>query len=413
MISVRKLRRKNLLKVSVDVGGVEYIRRDELEVIRLIGEGGFATVFEVFHKQSSLKRSDPANGNGHPHPPSHYAMKVVRQGLQDDKYLQRKSANDLVNEAKVLALLNHPNIVKLRALPRTFGGKFAIQNEFFLVLDLLTDTLSQRIQRWKIEDHDRQQLLPWKVDYAYQMAAALQYLHSKHILFRDLKPENVGFKDQHTVQLFDFGLARQLRQGGGKLKTLLSFNSETTVSSYDTILLQEETFKMTRCGTQRYSSPEAVLCGRVCLKSDSYAFGLVFWEMLMEMKPFHYMTPSVHKILVCERGERPPIDQNNLPCAIGEILKECWEEDICDRLSMTQVFDRLHVFLESTVIIGRPNSRFKCRVPVDLRITRAEGLGGLNCGHEIGIEVAPIWLPAYFHFDGGDHIVLKQLNNRY
>jgi serine/threonine protein kinase len=386
----------------MEKGGIECIRRDELKVIRLIGEGGFATVFEVSHEQLSSKESEPANGGRQPYPKPHYAMKVVRQGLQDDKYLQRKSADDLVNEAKILSMLNHSNIVKLRALPRTFGGKLEIQNGYFLLLDLLTDTLSERIQRWKAEENEQLLLFPWKIDYAFQMASALQYLHSNHILFRDLKPENVGFKNQHSVQLFDFGLARQLCQSGEKLKTLLSFDSGTPVSSCDTVSSQEETFKMTRCGTQRYSSPEAVLCGRYCLKSDCYSFGLVFWEMLMEMKPFHLIRPAVHKILVCERGERPPTDQNKLPCAIVGILTQCWEEDIRDRLSMTEVCDRLQVLLESTtVMIGTPNSRFKCRVPVELGIT-ADGTGGRSFGNEMGIEVAPMWPPVCFEFDGGD-----------
>ena len=381
--SLRKLLRKKRLNCFEDVDGIESFRNDEFKVVRLIGEGGFASVFEIVHQQSSSTESDSAKSIVQPR---HFAMKIVRYDRLDNKRLHKVAASDLINETKILSLLNHPNIVRLRAIPRHS------HDSHFLVLDLLRDTLSERIQRWHAESHEQHQIFPWKMDYAYQMALALEYLHSKHIIFRDLKPENVGFKDQHTVQLFDFGLARQL-------KTLSSCESETSVSSCDTSY-QEKTFRLTRCGTLRYSAPEIVISGLYCLKSDCYSFGLVFWEMLTEVKPFHYMSPSVHKILVCQRGERPPIYNYNFPWDVKELLTQCWEGRICDRLSIAQVCDRLLALLENSAMIVVPGARFKSKFRVDWESTTESG-GDLFSGKEVGIEVEPIWMPEYLQKESG------------
>lgn len=168
----------------------------------------------------------------------------------------------------------------------------------------------------------------------------------------------------------------------------MSFDSET---SADSIESHEETFKMTICGTQRYMPREALLNGRYCLKSDVYSFGLMFWEMLTGQKPFHYMTPSIHKLLVCMKGERPPVARYDFPIAIQEILRRSWANQISDRLAMTQVWDRLHLLLER--MSNSQKNQFRTRVLLDLGRRSDSVREDHYCSSETGIEVAPAWLP--------------------
>jgi serine/threonine protein kinase len=133
-----------------------------------------------------------------------------------------------------LHALNHPHIVKLHGV--TAGSvetNVASGNEcgFFIVVDRLVDTLEERLEKWRIaNDHNenkgaanrllrpsdykqkkRAELLE-RVQIALAIADAMQYLHdSVGIVFRDLKPDNIGFDEKGILKLFDFGLAKELK----------------------------------------------------------------------------------------------------------------------------------------------------------------------------------------------------------
>jgi len=305
---------------------------------QLLGEGGFAQVFEVTRHPLSLFRIE-AKENKYVHGKiklfscPRFAVKVVRQELLHHQDRFRKAADDLVNEARILSMLDHPNIIKLRALSSHSVRPLASENrydEFFLVTDRLRETLATRIDRWKNERTLTQSLLTTqKLSYALQLAQALQYLHSRNILMRDVKPDNIGFINDHTLQLFDFGLSRQL--------STLKENCK------------EGGYQITICGTLRYLPKEVLVDGRHTLKFDVYSFAMVFWEMLTHEKPFHYMTPAVHRILVCERGERPPLGKYGFPQHIRNLLNLAWADRVEDRLSINQVCDQLHWILQTKV----------------------------------------------------------------
>ena len=127
----------------------------------------------------------------------------------------------------ILSTISHPHIITLRAI----GSKEDMLNpNFFFVIDRLTDTLDTRILKWKAttksannrmnkllrKDTSRQklnELMETKLSYAYDLMGAIEYLHNTtNIVFRNLKPENVGFNIRDDIVLFGFGLAREVHE---------------------------------------------------------------------------------------------------------------------------------------------------------------------------------------------------------
>lgn len=127
------------------------------------------------------------------------AMKCLRPQIRSDIDQFTIGAEDLVHETAILANLSHPNIIKLHG--RSSGNltdSFKTNDGYFILLDKLNETLLDRIVTWKkdpkcitIKGPNLEQ-----IQVAQSIAKAMGYLHSKKIIFRDLKPDNVGFDSQ-------------------------------------------------------------------------------------------------------------------------------------------------------------------------------------------------------------------------
>ena len=284
-------------------------KKCEVKLGRLLGSGEFSDVFEIksFSPDASMdtcsskaetetRQLMKACEQYRDSKKARYAMKQLRSELSTcDPHTYSKYASDIVIEAELLSYLQHPNIIKVRGV--TMQGPAGLidgPKGYFLIIDKLDETLDSRIKSWKkrslkkkssfellqgsmtsvmnkkktVEDiyEYEPSLLPQQLDIALQIAAAMRYLHEKRIIFRDLKPENLGFDVRGDIKLFDFGLAKVM---------------PSRIDPY------VDAYKMSIAGTPRYMSAE-VLSGEAGynLKADVYTYGIVLWELLSLEKPF-------------------------------------------------------------------------------------------------------------------------------
>lgn len=146
---------------------------------------------------------------------------VLKQVLPNslDNFGYLKGLVDLSLEAKFLASLDHPNIIAL-------CGMSSKGPSHFIIIERLQETLTSRLKTWVTIDRQCKgitgaftgskrkviELYDDRIRVALDMARALSYLHEKNIIFRDLKPDNCGFDINDQFKLFDFGLAKELKQ---------------------------------------------------------------------------------------------------------------------------------------------------------------------------------------------------------
>lgn len=213
------------------------------EVTALIGKGGMGEVYRA--TDTNLKRA--------------VAIKVLPGSVAED----RERLARFQREAEVLASLNHPNIAAIYGLERTDGVTA-------LVMELVEGpTLAERIARGPIPVDEA---LP----IARQIAEALEAAHEHAVIHRDLKPANIKVRDDGTVKVLDFGLAKALEP--------MSVGMEATASP--TITSPAMTQRGVILGTAAYMSPEQARGKPVDKRADIWAFGCVLYEMLTGRRAF-------------------------------------------------------------------------------------------------------------------------------
>lgn len=138
-------------------------------------------------------------------------------------------------------------------------------------------------------------------------------------MYRDLKPDNIGFDVRGDVKIFDFGLSRQL----------------------PTEKDEDGTYKMTGdTGSMRYMAPEIFLFQPYNETVDVYAFGILLYQICSLEMPFPGFTKKMFEKLVTKGGQRPKCDPKWSP-RIQTLLQQCWNVDIAKRPAMRQVWETL------------------------------------------------------------------------
>ena len=205
------------------------------QVTAKIGEGGMGEVWQA--RDTKLDRD--------------VALKVLPEAFTSDPDRLAR----FEREAKVLASLNHPNIGSIYGLEEAEGVRA-------LVLELVEGpTLADRIKQGPIPIDEA---LP----IAKQIAEALEAAHERGVIHRDLKPANVKVREDGTVKVLDFGLAKALEGDAG------SDPSESPT------LTAAATRAGVIMGTAAYMSPEQAKGKTADRRADIWAFGCVLYEML-------------------------------------------------------------------------------------------------------------------------------------
>ena len=258
------------------------------DVTVLIGEGGMGQVYQA--TDTKLNRQ--------------VALKILlpEAFASDPDRLAR-----FQREAQVLASLNHPNIAQIHGLEESEGTRA-------LVLELVEGpTLADRIAKGLIPVDEA---LP----IAKQIAEALEAAHEAGVIHRDLKPANIKVKDDGTVKVLDFGLAKALD------------STPTGDPSESPTLTAAATQMGVIMGTAAYMSPEQAAGKPVDKRGDVWSFGVVLFEMLTGQRMFTGETVS--HVLGAVLQVEPKWDALPAPTPqpLRKLLRRCLQKDRKRRL---------------------------------------------------------------------------------
>ncbi len=250
------------------------------EILKLLGMGGMGAVYKA--RDTEVDRI--------------VGLKVIRPDLAGNPAILARFKQELVLARQV----THKNIIRIYDLNEADGVKF-ITMEFVEGEDLRT-----------ILTRERKLAPPEAADIMLQSCAGLQAIHSEGVIHRDLKPSNIMRDGAGRVVIMDFGLAKTV-QSDGMTQTGMMI------------------------GTMEYMSPEQAMGGDLDARSDIFAVGLIFYELLTGYIPFR--ADSAIASLVKRTQERavPLVDvDSSLPPVLSEIVAKCLERKPDERYASAQ-----------------------------------------------------------------------------
>ena len=241
------------------------------ELLELIGVGGMADIY----KAKDITEDKIV------------AVKILKTEFNGSEDFLRRFRN----ESKAIALLSHPNIVKI------FDVGFTEKVQFIVMEYIDGITLTEYIER--------QGVLKWKdaVHFTLQILKALQHAHDRGIVHRDVKSQNVMLLSDGTIKVMDFGIAR--------------FNRET-----------DKTISEKAIGSVHYISPEQSRGDITDERSDIYSVGVMLYEMLTGKKPFDGETPVAIALMHMQNEAKKMSEINpSIPEGLEEITVKAMQKE--------------------------------------------------------------------------------------
>jgi serine/threonine-protein kinase len=258
------------------------------EILSALGVGGMGEVYRA--RDTKLNRD--------------VAIKVLPDALRrDPERLAR-----FEREAQVLAALNHPHIAHIHG----FDDSTDVPA---LVMELVEGpTLADRIGQGPVPVVEALAI-------ATQIADALEAAHERGIVHRDLKPANIKVRDDGTVKVLDFGLAKALDP-----------SATSTASAMNSPTLMAKTLHGVILGTAAYMSPEQARGKTVDRRTDIWAFGCVLFEMLVGRQAFAGETVSDTIGAILNKEPDWGGLAESTPASVRTLLRRCLAKDRAQRL---------------------------------------------------------------------------------
>jgi serine/threonine protein kinase len=252
------------------------------EILAPVGAGGMGEVYRA--RDARLGRE--------------VAIKILPEGFTQHPDRLRR----FEQEARVVATLNHPNILAIHDIGAEGGAPY-----------LVTELLDGEPLREKMKAG----ALPVRraLEYAHGIAQGLAAAHEKGIVHRDLKPENVFVTRDGRVKILDFGLAKLARTESGAEGALL-----------DSPTMDQGTTPGVVLGTVGYMAPEQVRGQAADHRSDIFALGAMLYEMVAGARAFHRET-SAETMTAILRDDPPEFAEGHrIPPGLERIVRRCLEK---------------------------------------------------------------------------------------
>lgn len=291
-------------------------------IVEPIGAGGMGEVYRA--RDERLARE--------------VAIKILPQRLSNNPAALAR----FQREARAVAAISHHNILAIFDVGETDGVSC-------IVMELLHgETLRRRLRGGPLA-------VDLAVDFARHIAAGLAAAHDKGITHRDLKPENVIVTDAGQLKLLDFGLAKVEGQ-----------KSDAELETADLADIGPSVPGMV-LGTVGYMSPEQVSGGRADHRSDIFAFGVLFYEMLAGVSPFHRAS-SIETLHAVLKDGTPDIGAiaDGVTDGLSRLVRRCLAKDPDQRFQSAR---EVTAALETAVVVGplAPRSSASAHPPPDGR----------------------------------------------